>query len=236
MVRRTSRLGSDSAIPGLARRSGLARILFAVAAAYAAAWAVGIAFALALQRTPSWRTGAAWERAVLTWLHGHPQPYVIDRLLLASPYLATNYTVLPLTLLGGAVLWRCHGRARVALHLLVVSLGSASLNPSMKYLLGRPRPTLFPQRGMFQWASYPSGHAILSTAFYFTVALLLWRTRGTRWMFLVAAAVVVISAYARLYLAVHWPTDVIGGLLIGATWLAGSWWALGAWSVDRNRL
>ena len=95
----------------------------------------------------------------------------------------------------------------------------------MKYLLDRPRPALFPLRGLYSWASYPSGHAILTVALYFTLALQLRFALRWRWPFAVAVAMVLITCYSRLYLAVHWPTDVIGGLLIGVVWLAGTWWA-----------
>ena len=110
-----------------------------------------------------------------------------------------------------------------ALHLVIVALGSLALNPSMKYLLDRDRPDLFPLRGMYRWASYPSGHAILTVALYFTIALQLRHARGWRWPFVVAAAIVLITCYSRVYLGVHWPTDLIGGLLIGVVWLAGTW-------------
>jgi undecaprenyl-diphosphatase len=76
---------------------------------------------------------------------------------------------------------------------------------------------------MYNWASYPSGHAILTTALYFTIALLLYRSRGWRWPFPVAALIFLANAYSRLYLAVHWPTDLVGGLFIGLVWLTGTW-------------
>jgi undecaprenyl-diphosphatase len=76
---------------------------------------------------------------------------------------------------------------------------------------------------MYRWASYPSGHAILTVALYFTIALQLRHARGWRWPFVVAAAIVLITCYSRVYLGVHWPTDLIGGLLIGVVWLAGTW-------------
>lgn len=217
------RLSSAARQPGGAQRR---KTVVELVAAYAAAWAAGLAFAGLLMLSGTWRTGASWEYSLLRALHT-ALPEMLDRLLLFSPWIGTNYSVLPAAVLAGLVLWRRYDRLGTAVHLLVVSIGSASLNPSMKFLLGRPRPAIFPQRGMFQWSSYPSGHAILTTAFYFTIALLLWERRRSRWMFVVAPLIVLTTCYARLYLSVHWPTDVLGGLVIGVTWLAGTWIAFG---------
>jgi undecaprenyl-diphosphatase len=207
------------------RRHARWRLALAVASGYAAAWFVGFGFGFALSRTSSWRAGTAWEQAMLRWLHAHPLPYLLDLLMLAIPYVGTNLTMLPLMLAVGLVLWRKYDQPLIAIQLLVVSIGSLSLNPTMKHLLDRPRPTMFPPRGMWTWASYPSGHLILTTALYVTIALMLKQTRGWRWPFVAAFVIVVLTAYSRMYLEVHWPTDLIGGLLIGVTWLVGTWTA-----------
>ena len=201
------------------------RLCVDVALAYIAAWTVGIGFGLGLQGTRGWRQGAGWERATLHWAHAHALPYWLDRVMLAAPLAGTNAVVLPVMLLVATWLWRQRHEPMIGLQLLVVSAGSFLLNPAMKYLFDRLRPALYPLRGMYFWASYPSGHAILTTALFFTIALLLHRTRGWRWPFVVAAALVLIICYSRLYLAVHWPTDLIGGLLIGVVWLLGTWMA-----------
>ena len=200
-----------------------------VAIGYAAAWLVGIGFGFALSGTPAWRTGGEWERDVLRWMHAHPLPYLLDQLMLAMPYLGTNLTMLPLMVVVGLVLWRKFRAPLVAVHLLTVSIGSLSLNPTMKHLLDRPRPALFPLRGMWTWASYPSGHMILTTALYVTISLMLQEKYGWKWPFLATFVIVVLTGYSRLYLQVHWPTDLIGGLLIGVTWLVGSWTAFAAY-------
>jgi membrane-associated phospholipid phosphatase len=201
------------------------RLTLELGAAYLAAWLVGVGFGFVLEHTNTWHEGAEWERVMLRWLNAHPLPYWLDQVMLAMPLLGTNLTILPLMLAVGWWLWKMHRRPSLAAQLLVVCIGSLSLNPTMKYLLGRERPALFPLRGMYNWASYPSGHLILTTALYFTIALLLLRSRGWWWPLLVAPAIVLTTAYSRLYLAVHWPTDVVGGLLIGVTWLVGTWTA-----------
>ena len=202
--------------------------------AYAVAWLVGIVFGGALRATSGWKGGFAWERAMLRWFHTHELPWVLDQAMLLAPYTGTNLTILPSMLVIGWWLWKRRQQPLVAIQLLVVSVGSLSLNPTMKYLLGRDRPALFPLRGMYNWASYPSGHAILTTALYFTIALLLRRTYGWRWPFGVALGIVILNCTSRLYLSVHWPTDLVGGVFIGFAWLVLTWRAFSRYRFART--
>ena len=223
-MRRRLPLRAEAAA-GLTREPHARRLLVRdILIAYVVTWLVGWGYGFGLSRTSTW-AGAPWERQVLVWFHSQTLPAWLDRAMLYMPYAGTNLTILPIMLVLGWWLWKRADKVISAVHLLVVSIGSLSLNPTMKYLLDRDRPKLFPLRGLYNWASYPSGHAILTVALYFTIAMQLRLARGWRWPFVVAPVIVLLTCYSRLYLAVHWPTDVIGGLLIGVTWLAGSWTA-----------
>lgn len=184
---------------------------------------VGNAFGFALSHTAGWQTGAPWERRTLLWFHQHPQPRAVDLLMLGVPYTGTNLTMLPAVLIASFWLWRRRHRGALALELVVVTIGSLILNATLKWQIGRDRPDLFPGRGLYKWSSYPSGHAIFVTSFYFTIALVLHREHGWRWPFAVAILLVLLNCVSRLYLSVHWPTDLIGGLLTGTVWLVGTW-------------
>jgi len=146
-------------------------------------------------------------------------PRILDLIMLSLPWLGTNLTVLPVLVAVSLWLWLRKGRGDLALHLLIACVGSLVLNAVLKDVFSRPRPDLWPHRGQFKWASYPSGHAIVAVAVYFTVARLLHREREWRWPYVVATAMLVVNLYSRLYLGVHWPTDIIGGALLGLVWL-----------------
>ena len=99
-----------------------------------------------------------------------------------------------------------------------------------KLLFRRARPRVIPRlmRGA-GWYSFPSGHATLAPL-VFGLGALIWaspwpaRTRGV--LLAAAALLSVLIAYSRVYLGAHWPTDAVGGLLLGTAWGAGwmTWW------------
>ncbi|WP_197422675.1 MULTISPECIES: phosphatase PAP2 family protein [unclassified Phenylobacterium] len=100
-----------------------------------------------------------------------------------------------------------------------------------KMLYGRPRPDLVPHEAYVYSASFPSGHSTMSTAAFLTLAMLIAslepRRRSKALAYVLAALVVVGVGFSRVYLGVHWPSDVLGG------WCLGALWALVGWIVLR---
>ena len=181
----------------------------------------GVVYARLLIADGEWTRGFPWEHDLLQTVHGVPLTGFLDQVMLIVPWFGTNITLLPLSLLAAVWLVR-RGQRWLATHLIVLQIGTLTLSAALKALYDRPRPTLWEHRGQFAWASYPSGHAIATVAVLFTIAIMLHRVRGWRWPFAAAAVMLVITSYSRLYLGVHWPTDVIAGLVMGVVWLVAT--------------
>lgn len=137
-----------------------------------------------------------------------------------------------LATIGGACYLWIRGRWSQGLFLLI-SVGSGlGISTFFKMWVDRPRPELVPHGSIVYTASFPSGHSMMSAAVYLTIAALLMRaeSRGSVKLFLLlmAAGICLIVGLSRVYLGVHWPTDVLAGWTAGAAWaiicyLVGSW-------------
>lgn len=128
-------------------------------------------------------------------------------------------------------------RRRLASAVLVVIAlgGGTALSEGVKALFGRDRPPLAYRAVETVSASFPSGHAMLSTVTYLTLGALLAqvmpRRREQAFVFGVAVVLALIVGASRVYLGVHWLTDVLAGWSLGAAWAMACW--LAAWAVRR---
>ena len=130
-----------------------------------------------------------------------------------------GFTVLILVVvLATALLWAHRRRAQASV-LVVAVLGGEFLAQAIKVLVGRTRPDLVPHLDLVYSSSFPSGHSTLSPIVYFTLAGLVAAGEGRRAqkVLLIVAAVGVVLAIglSRVYLGVHWPTDVLAGWALG---------------------
>ena len=118
-----------------------------------------------------------------------------------------------------------------ALFITLASVSGWVLNAWLKELIQRPRPSVVPHLGEVMSLSFPSGHAMTSATVYLTLGLLLTRIATRRvtkvYCLAVAATLTTIIGVSRLYLGVHYPTDVLGG------WIAGLSWAIFCWMIER---
>jgi undecaprenyl-diphosphatase len=121
---------------------------------------------------------------------------------------------------------------RTAAFVFVASAGGWVLNAALKAVFQRPRPDVVSHLREVMSLSFPSGHAMTSAAVYLTLGAMLMRIserRATKVYCMVTAAIVtVLVGSTRVYLGVHYPSDVVAG------WLVGMSWAVGCWLVERS--
>ena len=114
------------------------------------------------------------------------------------------------------------GRWRYALLMLATALGTLAAMGLLKWAYGRERPTIVTQIDPPGGLSFPSGHSMISMALYLTLGMLLAQAEKKRHLkiFVIATSAVLalMIGVSRMYLGVHWPTDVLAGWTAGATW------------------
>jgi undecaprenyl-diphosphatase len=120
-----------------------------------------------------------------------------------------------------------------ALAILLAAIGGASvLNALIKWSFHRARPDITSHLTETWNASFPSGHAMISAAAYLTIAAILAETQTSKavriYLLSLAGLATILIGISRVYLGVHWPSDVAAG------WSAGAAWALCFWIITRK--
>jgi len=137
-------------------------------------------------------------------------------------------TIVTLVMLGYLLL---AGRRATALLVTVAVGGGVLLSNLLKAAFERPRPDLVSHLVDINSLSFPSGHAMMSTVTWLTLGALLATVQSTRrmkvYVLAVGATLAVLVGVSRVYLGVHWPTDVLAGWCIGAAWALGCWLVAG---------
>lgn len=131
------------------------------------------------------------------------------------------------------------GKVRAML-LVLGAIGSGLLASTLlKHEFDRTRPDLVSHDSLVYTASFPSGHSMMAAITYLTLAALLARVlpnRATKVYFLVLAVIVTVGVgVSRVYLGVHWPSDVLAGWAVGASW-ALLFWLIARWLQDKGQV
>jgi undecaprenyl-diphosphatase len=128
-------------------------------------------------------------------------------------------TLMVLTIAGFLAMTR---KGYAAFFVLVSVIGGVLISQSMKWAYARPRPELVPHGAEVYTASFPSGHSMMAAVVYLTLGALLARTLADRavkiYVLAVAVFATILVGVSRVYLGVHWPTDVLAGWALGAAW------------------
>ena len=138
-----------------------------------------------------------------------------------------SVTVLVFLTAGVVLFLALSRRRRLALYVVVAAAGGAGLSYALKFLYNRPRPSLVAPEALPGDPSFPSGHSASAAVIYLTLGLLIAHSVGRRGqkVYIVALAVLLAVAVglSRLYLGVHWPSDVLAGWTLGGTWALACW-------------
>ena len=177
-----------------------------------------------------------FDRSVLLWIHA-TFPDWLDGPMRLITALGYYWVVVPLLLVALYAFYR-RGLVLSAALLAISTTGGIVLTTILKAVFQRARPELFQSNYTASFYSFPSGHATVAVGFYGTLALLLalrlesWK----RWtVAAVGVALVLLIGFSRLYLGVHYPTDILAGYLSASVWVSTVGSAFLLWRSLRER-
>lgn len=160
--------------------------------------------------------GNGWDTTLLRGAHATASP-TLDRLTLLVAEIGSVPAALAVAA-AGVLLLIARRRQRAALFLALAALGSG-LGPLLKLIVARPRPALWARLEPVDGFSFPSGHALATALVVLALCLLAWRTRW-HWLILVPGlAFVAAVGLSRVYLGVHYPSDVFASWTLAGAWL-----------------
>ena len=178
--------------------------------------------------------GFPLDQAILEFLHrfGSPGQDAVAAWMARAG--GTFWTLIAeAAVLAGLLLAR---QRRAALFFLVSVGGAGALNLFAKLLLARARPAFWASIAPETTYSFPSGHAMGAAALALTLGLLLWPTRG-RWVAVgLGTAWALLMGWSRMYLGVHFPSDVLAGWVGSVGWVGGIHLLFGRTALDLRRL
>ena len=173
-----------------------------------------------------------FDTTILLWLHQHSNSS-IDGLMLTITKLGNpEFVVVLVTISFSLLLW--YKRVWAAQILFLTCLGGLILNQGLKLVFAKPRPQLWTPLIVEHSYSFPSGHALGSSALYGFLAVLLASQYPRYRLGIYSIAVVIVGSIglSRLFLGVHYPTDIIAGYAVGLLWLIA---CVGILQMGRNR-
>ncbi len=150
-------------------------------------------------------------------------PSWLEEIMRDATALGSNWLLVLITFVVACYLMLID-RKRMAIFLVVAIISGILMSFALKLGFSRPRPDLVPHHTRIYTSSFPSGHAMMSAVTYLTLAGLLAQVQNRRaikaLVFVVAISTMVLVGVSRVYLGVHWPSDVVAG------WCAGAFWAM----------
>jgi undecaprenyl-diphosphatase len=165
---------------------------------------------------------ASFDNAIISWIRGWNSD-TMTAVMKFFTFIGAGYPIIVITAFFAALLYFGLKFRWELLFFLGVVIGSALLNVVLKLIFHRARPTVnrIVEAGGF---SYPSGHAMAAFTLYGVLTYLLWRhapNAYTRVLLICTGSLMILAiGISRIYLGVHYPSDIIGGYLASSAWLA----------------
>jgi membrane protein DedA with SNARE-associated domain/membrane-associated phospholipid phosphatase len=160
------------------------------------------------------------DRSIVLWLEDHREP-ALDAIMRAITTLGAGWLAVGVLAGGAAAAYLATRSLELPAFLSFCLVGSVGLAPIIKMLVNRPRPEFSPLIEVGS-SAFPSGHATTATIAYLALAFVWTRRQDWRrcvWIWAGAFTIVFLVGFSRIYLGVHWPTDVAGGWMLGAMWV-----------------
>ncbi|HEY9801609.1 MAG TPA: phosphatase PAP2 family protein [Leptolyngbyaceae cyanobacterium] len=166
-----------------------------------------------------YEAGFPWDLPILLAVHSTAQP-ALDVVAVVLTKFGSFWTVGPILGMIALVLWQ-RKRWRSLAYLLTTALGSAIINRTAKMLMHRVRPQLWVSGAPEFDFAFPSGHATTSMTLVAMLLILTWTT-SWRWLVLtVGSLYILVIGWTRLYLGVHFPSDIVAGWMVAIAWAIG---------------
>ncbi|WP_158231765.1 MULTISPECIES: phosphatase PAP2 family protein [Sporosarcina] len=169
------------------------------------------------------QTISSFDEPIIDFVQSAESPGLTSIMKLFTTIGSTTSVVLLAILTLGVLLWKKH-RAQAVLFAIVLA-GTGILNQVLKFIFKRERPD-FNRLIDIGGYSFPSGHTMMAFSLYTILAYILWRnvknTGGQVVIIILAAMMIVMIAVSRIYLGVHFPSDIVGGVLASSVWLFAS--------------
>jgi membrane-associated phospholipid phosphatase len=159
----------------------------------------------------------AADTSILQWIHSHATP-ALDVFFLVVTTIGDVEILLPATLIiAGYLLYK---KQRLNALIILFSVGgAATANFMLKLLFHRDRPSFWHSLITETGYSFPSGHAMLSSALILSIIFIAWKTRW-RWLTVTLGMIIIaLIGLSRLYMGVHYPTDIIAGWSVSLVWV-----------------
>ena len=199
---------------------------------------VGIPFGFLLHQVTSDGPLTSFDEGGAQWLND----LVVDKGALIDVLQVISFTGKPIFLVfsigipGAWLLW--HGMRKLTLFLAVTCLGGGAIDTVVKVVVGRPRPDVDNPIITAFGNSFPSGHSMQAVVCYGALLLVMLPLLPDRWRrpaIGATIALILLIGGSRMFLGVHYLSDVLGGYVLGAAWLMSSIAAFEIWREDRGK-